>query len=248
MALAIHNLRAGLPEREILKGFSLEVPAGQVHAIMGKNGCGKSTLAKVLAGHSGYPVSEGSATLDGIDLFKLTPDERSRAGLFLAFQYPMDIPGVTIANFIRAARAARLPQGEEIDAVAYYRELYTCMDKLDIPRNFTARFVNDGMSGGEKKRCEVLQMTMLAPKYAILDETDSGLDIDALKIVSEGVNALRSPERGFLVITHYQRLLDYIVPDVVHIMAEGRIVFTGDKDLALKLEAAGYEGTLRDLS
>jgi Fe-S cluster assembly ATP-binding protein len=171
----------------------------------------------------------------------MEPDERSRAGLFLAFQYPMEVPGVTIANFLRAALQARLPEGEDIDAVAYYKRLYAKMESLKIPRDFTARFVNDGFSGGEKKRCEILQMAMLEPTYAVLDETDSGLDIDALKIVSEGVNALRSADRGLLVITHYQRLLDYIVPDVVHVMVAGRIVLSGEKDLALKLEAEGYD-------
>jgi Fe-S cluster assembly ATP-binding protein len=169
------------------------------------------------------------------------PDERARAGLFLAFQYPMEIPGVTIANFLRAAVQARLPKGEELEATDYYAELYAKMDALKIPRAFTSRSVNEGFSGGEKKRCEILQMSMLDPKYAVLDETDSGLDIDALKVVSDGVNALRSPNRGFLVITHYQRLLDYIVPDKVHVMVDGRIVMSGDKDLALELEAKGYD-------
>ena len=241
MALAIHNLRAGLPEREILKGFTLEVPAGQVHAIMGKNGCGKSTLAKVLAGHPAYPVSEGTATLDGTDLLALTPDQRSRAGLFLAFQYPSEIPGVTIANFIRAAVSARLPEGEELEAVEYYHRLYEKMDLLQIDRAFTSRSVNEGFSGGERKRMEILQMAMLEPRYALLDETDSGLDIDALRIVSHGVNALRGPERGILLITHFQRLLDYIVPDVVHVIDDGKIVLTGPKELARELEAKGYD-------
>ena len=167
----------------------------------------------------------------------MEPDERARAGLFLAFQYPMEIPGVTIANFLRAALQARLPEGEELDAVAYYKRLYAKMDALKIPRKFTSRSVNEGFSGGEKKRYEILQMAMLEPNYAVLDETDTGLDIDALKVVAEGVNALRSPDRGFLVITHYQRLLDYIVPDIVHVMVDGRIVRSGEKDLALKLEA-----------
>jgi Fe-S cluster assembly ATP-binding protein len=241
MSLTIHNLQARIGAAEILKGLDLEVRPGEVHAIMGKNGSGKSTLAKIMAGHPSYEVTAGSVTMDGDDLFEMEPDERSRAGLFLAFQYPMEVPGVTIANFLRAALQARLPEGEEVDAVAYYKQLYARMDALRIPREFTARAVNDGFSGGEKKRCEILQMAMLEPKYAVLDETDSGLDIDALKIVSEGVNALRSPERGFLLITHYQRLLNYIVPDVVHVMVDGRIVHTGDKDLALRLEAEGYD-------
>ncbi|HRJ73041.1 MAG TPA: Fe-S cluster assembly ATPase SufC [Terrimicrobiaceae bacterium] len=241
MSLSIQNLHASIGDREILKGLTLEIPKGEVHAIMGKNGSGKSTLAKVMAGHPAYQLTGGDVLLDGKSILDLEPDERARTGLFLAFQYPMEIPGVTIANFLRAALQARLPEGEEIDAVAYYKQLYAEMDALKIPRTFTARSVNDGFSGGEKKRCEILQMAMLKPSYAVLDETDSGLDIDALKIVSEGVNAQRGPDTGFLVITHYQRLLDYIVPDVVHVMVDGRIVLSGDKDLALKLEAQGYD-------
>jgi Fe-S cluster assembly ATP-binding protein len=241
MSLSIQNLRANIGEREILKGLNLEIPKGEVHAIMGKNGSGKSTLAKVMAGHPSYEVTGGDVLLDGTSIMEMEPDERSRAGLFLAFQYPMEVPGVTIANFLRAAKQARLPEGEEIDAVAYYKDLYAKMDSLKIARNFTSRSVNEGFSGGEKKRCEILQMAMLQPSYAVLDETDSGLDIDALKIVSEGVNALRGPDTGFLVITHYQRLLNYIVPDVVHVMMDGRIVMSGDKDLALRLEAEGYD-------
>jgi Fe-S cluster assembly ATP-binding protein len=248
MSLKIENLHANIGDREILKGLNLEIPKGQVHAIMGKNGSGKSTLAKVMAGHPDYEVKGGSVTLDGLDLFGMEePDERSRAGLFVAFQYPMEIPGVTIANFIRAALQARLPKGEELDAVEYYEHLYKKMELLKIPRNFTSRAVNEGFSGGEKKRCEILQMAMLNPVYCVLDEIDSGLDIDALKIVSEGVNAMRSPERGMLVITHYQRLLDYIVPDVVHVMVDGRIVLSGDKSLALKLEANGYDWVEKEL-
>jgi Fe-S cluster assembly ATP-binding protein len=209
---------------------------------MGKNGSGKSTLAKVMAGHPDYTVTGGDVLMDGRSLFEMEdPDERARAGLFLAFQYPMEIPGVTIANFIRAAVQARLPEGEELEATDYYADLYKKMDALKMDRGFTSRSVNEGFSGGEKKRCEILQMAMLQPKYAVLDETDSGLDIDALRIVSEGVNALRSPDRGFLVITHYQRLLNYIVPDKVHVMVGGRIVMSGDKDLALELEAKGYD-------
>jgi Fe-S cluster assembly ATP-binding protein len=248
MSLKIKNLTANIGDREILKGLNLEVPKGQVHAIMGKNGSGKSTLAKVMAGHPDYEVSGGSVTLDGLDLFEMEePDQRARAGLFVAFQYPMEIPGVTIANFIRAALQARLPEGEELDAVEYYEHLYKKMDALKIDRKFTSRAVNEGFSGGEKKRCEILQMAMLNPVYAVLDETDSGLDIDALKIVSDGVNAMRSPERGFLVITHYQRLLDYIVPDVVHVMVDGRIVMSGDKNLAHKLEAQGYDWVEKEI-
>jgi len=241
MSLSIQNLHANIGEREILKGLNLEVPKGEVHAIMGKNGSGKSTLAKVMAGHPTYEVTSGDVLLDGQSILGMAPDARSRAGLFLAFQYPMEVPGVTIANFLRAALQARLPEGEEIDAVEYYKNLYAKMDSLQITRSFTSRSVNEGFSGGEKKRCEILQMAMLKPSYAVLDETDSGLDIDALRIVSEGVNALRGPDVGMLVITHYQRLLDYIVPDVVHVMVDGQIIMSGDKDLALKLEAQGYD-------
>ncbi|MGB0371079.1 MAG: Fe-S cluster assembly ATPase SufC [Opitutales bacterium] len=246
-ALEIQNLNVSINGSPILKDFSLSVPKGEVHAIMGPNGTGKSTLAKVLAGHEDYTVDSGSVALDGENILGEEPDEISRAGLFLAFQYPIEIPGVTIANFIRAARQARLPEGEEINAPAYYRELYEKMDSLKIDRKFTARSVNEGFSGGEKKRCEILQMAMLEPKVAVLDETDSGLDIDALRIVSEGVNTLRSPERSMVVITHYQRLLDYIVPDVVHIMFDGRIVQSGGPDLAKELEKNGYEWVKNEL-
>lgn len=248
MSLKIENLHANIGERKILRGLNLEVPAGEVHAIMGKNGSGKSTLAKVMAGHPDYEVTSGTVSLDGRNLFEMeNPDERARAGLFVAFQYPMEIPGVTIANFIRASLQARLSGDEELDAVEYYGHLYAKMDALKIPRDFTSRAVNEGFSGGEKKRCEILQMAMLDPKYAVLDETDSGLDIDALKVVSDGVNAMRGPGRGLLVITHYQRLLDYIVPDVVHVMVDGRIVLSGEKDLALKLEAEGYDWVEKEL-
>ena len=242
MSLHIHNLHAILEDgTEILKGVTLEVPKGEVHAIMGPNGSGKSTLSKVIAGHEGYQVTGGTVTLDGEDIAEMSIDERSRAGIFLAFQYPSEVPGVSNANFIRAALQARLPEGEEIDAVAYYKNLYAKMDLLEMDRKFTGRAVNEGFSGGEKKRNEILQMMMLDPKYCILDETDSGLDIDALKIVSKGVNSMRSPERGILLITHYQRLLDYIQPDHVHVMAEGRIVRSGGPELALELEQHGYD-------
>ena len=241
MSLVITNLHAAIGGNDILKGLSLEVPPGEVHAIMGPNGSGKSTLAKVIAGHEDYEVTGGAVTMDGEDLLDLGIDERSRAGLFLAFQYPAEVPGVTMANFIRAARQARLPEGEEIDAVAYYKELYEKMDQLGIDRRFTSRSVNEGFSGGEKKRNEVLQMMMLEPGYCVMDETDSGLDIDALKVVASGVNSMRSPGRGFLVITHYQRLLDYIEPDYVHVLADGQIVRSGSKELALELEQRGYD-------
>ena len=244
MSLLIQNLRASIGEREILKGVSLEVPKGEVHAIMGKNGSGKSTLAKVMAGHPTYELTSGDVLLDGESILEMEPDERARAGLFLAFQYPMEVPGVTIANFLRAALQARLAEGEELDAVAYYQRLYAKMDALKVPREFTSRSVNEGFSGGEKKRCEILQLAMLEPAYAVLDETDSGLD--TLKVVAEGVNALRAPDRGFLVITHYQRLLNHVVPDVVHVMVDGRIVRSGDKELALRLEAEGYDWVERE--
>ena len=239
--LEIKDLHASVNGTEILKGLSLSVPKGQVHAIMGPNGSGKSTLAKVMAGHQDYEVGSGDVFLDGKSLLEMDVDERSREGLFLAFQYPAEIPGVSNANFLRAARQARLPDGEEIDAVAFYQEMYDKMAKLGIDKKFTGRAVNEGFSGGEKKRNEVLQMMMLEPKYAVLDETDSGLDIDALKIVAQGVNAMRSEERGFLVITHYQRLLEHIVPDHVHVLNEGRIIRSGPKELALELEEKGYD-------
>lgn len=246
--LSISNLKADVAGQEILKGLSLEVPNGEVHAVMGPNGSGKSTLAKVLAGHEDYEVTGGEVSMDGEDLLEMEIDERSRAGFFLAFQYPHEIPGVSIANFIRAARQARMVKGEELDAVAFYKELYEKMDELKIDRSFTGRSVNEGFSGGEKKRLEILQLMMLEPSYVVLDETDSGLDIDALKIVADGVNAMRSPERGFLVITHYQRLLDYIVPDVVHVLFNGQIVKTGGKELALELEDKGYDWVTKEFS
>lgn len=241
MSLVIKDLHASIEETPILKGVNLEIPKGEVHAIMGPNGSGKSTLSKIIAGHDDYEVQSGSVTLDGEEILEKDVDERSRDGIFLAFQYPAEVPGVSNANFIRAALQARLPKGEELDAVAYYKSLYSKMDVLEMDRKFTARAVNEGFSGGEKKRNEILQMMMLDPKYCILDETDSGLDIDALKIVAKGVNAMRSPDRGFLIITHYQRLLDYIQPDHVHVMSDGQIVKSGDKSLALELEESGYD-------
>lgn len=239
--LEIRDLCVSIGDREIIKNLNLTLPKGEVHAIMGPNGTGKSTLSKALAGHPDYKVTRGEAFLDGVQIIGKKPDEIARLGLFIAFQYPVEIPGVTIANFIRAMRAARLPQGEKVNAKAFYAELYEAMDSLKIDRKFTSRAVNEGFSGGEKKRCDILQMLIVKPSYAILDETDSGLDIDALRIVSEGVNKMRGNDFGALVITHYQRLLDYIVPDKVHIMAEGRIVHTGDKTLALELEKNGYD-------
>ena len=241
MSLTIENLHASVDGNEILKGLNLEIPAGEVHAIMGPNGSGKSTLSKIIAGHDDYEVSEGRVLLDGVDIAKLAVDERSRAGIFLAFQYPAEVPGVSNANFLRAALQARLPEGEEIDAVAFYKNMYAKMDELEMNRKFTSRSVNEGFSGGEKKRNEILQMIMLDPRYCLLDESDSGLDIDALKVVAKGVNSMRSENRGFLVITHYQRLLDYIKPDHVHVMADGQIVKSGGAELALKLEESGYD-------
>ena len=240
-SLQIKNLSANIAGKQILKELSLEIPQGEVHAIMGPNGSGKSTLSKVLAGHPDYEVTHGEALMNGVNILGQDADEIARSGLFLAFQYPVEVAGVSIANFIRAALQARLPDGESIKAVDYYKELYAQMDDLGMDRKFTSRSLNDGFSGGEKKRCEILQMSMLKPQYCILDETDSGLDIDALRIVSAGVNSMRSENRGFLVITHYQRLLEYIVPDVVHVMWDGKIVRSGDKSLALELEEKGYD-------
>lgn len=244
MSLIISDLKASIDGTEILKGVNLEIPKGEVHAIMGPNGSGKSTLSKIIAGHEDYEVTSGEILLDGVNILDMEVDERSREGIFLAFQYPMEVPGVSNANFLRAARAARLPKGEEIDAVAFYKELYEKMAFLDIKKEFSSRSVNEGFSGGEKKRNEILQMLMLDPKYAILDETDSGLDIDALKVVSKGINIMRTTERGFLLITHYQRLLNYVQPNFVHIMADGKIVKSGDASLALELEEKGYDESL----
>ena len=244
--LTIKNLHVEIDGKEIVRGLSLSVPRGEVHAIMGPNGSGKSTLAKVLAGHPDYHVVKGEVLMDGENILELDPDERARKGLFLAFQYPSEIPGVTIANFLRAAVQARMPEGEELEATEYYAKLYEKMEQLGMDRSFTSRSVNEGFSGGEKKRTEILQLAMLEPTYAILDETDSGLDIDALKIVARGVNSLRGPKMGILLITHYQRLLNYIVPDHVHVMVAGRIVRSGGKELALELEERGYDWARQD--
>ena len=243
MSLEIKALHAQIPGREILKGLNLTINPGEVHAIMGPNGSGKSTLSKVLCGHEDYEVTSGEVLLDGENILDMAVDARSRAGLFLAFQYPHEIPGVSNANFLRAALKARLPKGEDIDAVRFYKQLYARMDQLEMDRSFTSRSVNEGFSGGEKKRNEVLQMAMLEPELAILDETDSGLDIDALRVVASGVNEVRAdrPELGVLVITHYQRLLDHLTPDVVHILIDGRIVDSGGPELAQRLEAEGFD-------
>ncbi len=243
-SLEIRDLTVALadtPETPIVKGLNLTIKTGEVHAIMGPNGTGKSTLSKAIAGHPDYTITGGDVLIDGESILEMEPDERARAGIFLAFQYPSEIPGVSIANFLRAAEQARLGEGENVDAPAFYKKLYAKMDALKIDRKFTARAVNDGFSGGEKKRCEILQMAMLEPLFALMDETDSGLDIDALKVVAEGVNALRGDKLGVLLITHYQRLLNYIVPDFVHVMYDGRIVKSGDKSLALELEEKGYD-------
>ncbi len=247
--LEIKDLHINLGDRPIVKGVTLTIKPGEVHAIMGPNGTGKSTLAKAIAGHPDYQIVRGDVRVDGKSVLEMEPDERARAGLFLAFQYPSEIPGVSIANFLRAAVQARLAEGEELDASGYYKKLYAKMDLLKIDRKFTSRSVNEGFSGGEKKRCEILQMAMLEPKFALMDETDSGLDIDALRIVADGVNAQRATASapGILLITHYQRLLNYIVPDFVHVMWDGRIVKSGDKSLALELEAKGYDWVKTEL-
>ena len=246
--LEIKDLHIAIGEKKIVKGLSLTLNSGEVHAIMGPNGTGKSTLAKAIAGHPDYSITGGDVLLDGQSILEMEPDERARAGIFLAFQYPSEIPGVSIANFLRAAVQARMADGEELDATGYYKRLYGKMDSLKIDRKFTSRSVNEGFSGGEKKRCEILQMAMLEPKFALMDETDSGLDIDALRIVAEGVNSMRNENFGALMITHYQRLLDYIVPDYVHVMYDGRIVKSGDKSLALELEAKGYDWVKTELA
>jgi Fe-S cluster assembly ATP-binding protein len=240
--LEIRNLHAGIEGKEILRGLDLTVNAGEVHAIMGPNGSGKSTLAYVLAGKAGYEPSAGQVLFNGKNLFEMQPDERAAAGLFLAFQYPLEIPGVATMTFLRTAlNAQRKKRGDpELSTPEFIKKVREVAGKLSIDQEMLRRAVNVGFSGGEKKRNEVLQMALLEPRLAVLDETDSGLDIDALKIVSEGVNRLRSAQRSFIVITHYQRLLNYIVPDVVHVLSKGRIVKTGGKELALELEARGY--------
>ena len=242
--LEIRNLTARIEDKEILRGVNLVVPDGEIHAIMGPNGAGKSTLSYVLSGREGYEVTGGEVTYNGQDLLAMEPEERAAAGVFLAFQYPVELPGVGNANFIRTAlNAVRRARGEdELDAVAFLKLARAAVKSLSMPDDMLKRNVNVGFSGGEKKRNEVLQMALLQPGLAILDETDSGLDIDALKIVADGVNALRGPKFSALVITHYQRLLDHIVPDHVHVLAAGRIVRSGGPELAKELEARGYAG------
>ncbi|RME87813.1 MAG: Fe-S cluster assembly ATPase SufC [Anaerolineae bacterium] len=243
--LEIKNLHVSVEGKPILKGVNLTVRQGEIHAIMGPNGTGKSTLAYTLMGHPAYEVTEGEALFKGQNILELSPDERSRLGLFLAFQYPVAIPGVTLANFLRTALNARRkalnPDDKGISIPEFRRLLKEKMDLLQMPHDFAGRYLNDGFSGGEKKRAEVLQLATLQPEIAILDETDSGLDIDALRIVSEGVNALAGPDLGVIVITHYQRILNYIKPDYVHVMLDGRIVESGGADLAQRLEAHGYD-------
>jgi Fe-S cluster assembly ATP-binding protein len=240
--LTISNLHARVAGREILKGLSLDVKPGEVHAIMGPNGAGKSTLGNILSGREGYEVGEGTVTFEGRDLLALAPEERAAAGVFFAFQYPVEIPGVNNTYFLRSAlNAQRKARGEsELDSMQFLKLVREKLAVLHLKDELLHRGVNEGFSGGEKKRNEIFQLAVLEPKLAILDETDSGLDIDALKAVAHGVNALRSPDRAFVVITHYQRLLDYIKPDVVHVLAEGRIVESGGPELALELEAHGY--------
>ncbi len=241
--LSIRSLHAGVEGREILRGIDLEVKAGEVHAVMGPNGSGKSTLAQVLAGHPAYAVTAGEVRYDGQNLLELSPEDRARAGVFLAFQYPVEIPGVSTAQFLKAAiNEIRTRQGqEELDAIEFLALLREKLALVEMDQSFISRAVNEGFSGGEKKRNEILQLAVLKPKLAILDETDSGLDIDALRIVAHGVDALRTPDNAMILVTHYQRLLNYITPDYVHVLFNGRIVKSGGKELALELEAKGYD-------
>jgi len=241
--LTIRNLHAGIEEKKILNGINLEIKAGEVHAIMGPNGSGKSTLASVLAGKENYEVAEGSVEFLGRDLLELSPEERAGEGLFLAFQYPVEIPGLTTTNFIKTAvNEIRKYRGQDsLDAVAFLKLMKEKMALMNIDQSLLSRSLNEGFSGGEKKRNEIFQMAMLQPKLAILDETDSGLDIDAIRIVANGVNKLKNKDNAVLVVTHYQRLLDYIIPDFVHVLYNGRIVKTGTKELALELEERGYD-------
>jgi len=248
--LKIRNLEVAVEGNQILKGLNLEVQAGEIHAIMGPNGSGKSTLANVLAGREEYEVLSGSVEYDGQNLLEMAPEERARAGVFLAFQYPVEIPGVSMSNFLKTAlNETREARGEEpLDAMEFFGLIREKLKVVNMDEKFLSRAINEGFSGGEKKRNEVFQMAVLQPKLAILDETDSGLDIDALKVVSAGVNALRSPQNATIVVTHYQRLLDYIIPDFVHVLVDGRIVKSGDKSLALHLEDQGYDWVKDEMS
>jgi len=240
----IENLQVSVDEKPILKGINLQIRRGEVHAIMGPNGSGKSTLSHVLMGHPKYAVTGGKITYKGQDIAGLAPDERARRGIFLAFQYPMAVPGVPVSKFLRLSLNA--VRGKEIPILEFRKTLKTKMEQLGISDNFSGRYINEGFSGGEKKRHEILQMALLEPELAILDETDSGLDIDALKVVSNGIESLRGPEKGILLITHYQRMLNYVTPDFVHVLANGQIIKSGDKNLALELESKGYDWVLEE--
>lgn len=240
--LEIQSLHASVGDKPILKGVNLTIQKGEVHAIMGPNGSGKSTLSNVILGHPKYQIQSGDILFEGKSILGMPTDERARLGLFLSFQYPTALPGVTIGNFLKSILKAH--RGKEVPVKEFKSELKTAMEGLEVPNSFISRYVNDGFSGGEKKRAEILQMSLLKPKLAILDETDSGLDIDALRIVSEGINANRSNERSILLITHYQRMLNYIIPDFVHVFADGRILETGGKELSLRLEEVGYDWIL----
>jgi Fe-S cluster assembly ATP-binding protein len=243
----IQGLKSSIEGKEILKGIDLKINGGEVHAIMGPNGTGKSTLASALMGHPKYEVTEGTVTINGEDLLDMKVDERARAGLFLAMQYPSEITGVTNADFLRSAINARREEGNEISLIKFIRQMEKKMKELEMDPEFMHRYLNEGFSGGEKKRNEILQMLLLEPKIVILDEIDSGLDIDALRIVAAGVNAMRAEDRGFLIITHYQRLLNYVTPDFVHVMMQGRIVKSGGPELAERLEAEGYDWVKEEL-
>ena len=246
-SLSIKNLRVSVEDKLILKDLSLEVKLGEIHAIMGPNGSGKSTMAYALAGHPKYEVEGGEVWMDGVNLLELAPDERAKMGLFLAFQYPVSIPGISMANFLRSAiNAIKGSNGDGVPITEFRKMLTEKMDILQMDKSFARRYLNEGFSGGEKKRAEILQMALLEPKFAVLDETDSGLDIDALRIVSDGVNALTGPDRSFIIVTHYQRILNYIKPDFVHVMYDGQIIESGGPELAHRLEEQGYDELIKE--